>query len=93
MIGLALVAWRTAKKRTFSELTNRPLPAAAAPSPGQGIPLFIQYAEANGEVNSRRIDGLKVKEVQSEGTLRPRMLLFGWCHQRRARMEFAVARI
>jgi hypothetical protein len=93
MIGLALVAWRTAKKRTFSELTNSPLPAAAAPSPGQGIPLFIQYAEANGEVNSRRIDGLKVKEVQSEGTLRPRMLLFGWCHQRRARIEFAVARI
>ena len=93
MIGLALVAWRTAKKRAFSEPTNSPRPAAAASSPGQGNPLFIQYAEANGEVNSLRIDVLKVEEVQSEGTRRPRLLLFGWCHQRRARIEFAVARI
>jgi len=93
MIGLALVAWRTAKKRAFSGPTNSPRPAAAASSPGQGIPLFIQYAEANGEVNSLRIDVLKVEEVQSEGTRRPRLLLFGWCHQRRARIEFAVARI
>ena len=93
MIGLALGAWRTAKKRAFSEPTNSPRPAAAASSPGQGIPLFIQYAEANGEVNSLRIDVLKVEEVQSEGTRRPRLLLFGWCHQRRARIEFAVARI
>jgi len=92
-IGLALVAWQTAKKRAFSEPTNSPQPDVAASSPGEGIPLFIQYAEANGEVNSRRIDGLKVKEVQSEGTRRPRLLLFGWCHQRRARIEFAVARI
>lgn len=93
LIGLVLLTWRTAKKKTLSERTNSPPIVVAASSPGQGIPLFIRYAEPNGEVKGWGIDVLEVKEIQYEGTLRPRLVLFGWCHQRRARTEFAVTRI
>jgi hypothetical protein len=93
LIGLVLLTWRTAKKKALSERTNSLPIAVAASSLGQGIPIFIRYAEPNGEVKGWGIDVLEVKEVQYEGTLRPRLVLFGWCHQRRARTEFAVTRV
>jgi len=93
VVGFVILPRRANKSGAPVERTSAAQHIAPSSQSEKGIPLNIRYADGDGEVTSRRIDLSEIREEHYEGLLRPRLIMTGWCYQRRDWSEFVVARI